>query len=121
MEAPKMKKLSDFKDEKGIVKAAQVFDVIMGILADERNAAQKMETNPIKMFTAFMLNSPAEMKKIFAILSDEDVNTYNCDGSQAMLNILILANDAVLVGLFLSQGQMGDAKSSVSVLENTKE
>lgn len=121
MAMSKMKKLSDFEGEKSIVIAAKVFDVFMGILADERNTAQKTETNPVKMFSAFMQNSPKEMKKIFAILSEEDVETYNCNGADAMLNILMLANDPVLVGLFLSQGQTGDAKSSASVSENTKE
>ena len=40
-----MKKLSDFKDEKGIEIASEVLSVIMEMLADERNRKQEGEKN----------------------------------------------------------------------------
>ena len=116
-----MKKLSDFKDEKGIVIASDVLSVIMEMLADERNGAQQGEKNRFKMFTAFMRNTPEKMREIFAILSEEDVKSYHCDGAEAMTNMMILANDPIILGLFLSQSQTGDAKSSGSASENTEE
>ena len=115
-----MKKLSDFKDEKGIEIASDVLSVIMEMLADERNRAQHGEKNRFKMFTAFMRNTPEKMMEIFAILSEEDVKSYHCDGAEAMTNTLILANDPIILGLFLSQSQTGDAKSSGSVSESTE-
>ena len=116
-----MKKLSDFKNEKGIEVAAQVLEVIMEILSDGRNMKQKDAKTPLSMFSAFMQNSPAGMKKIFAILSEKELSDYDCDGAQALANMLVLANDPILIGLFISQSQTGDATSSGSVSENTEE
>lgn len=116
-----MKKLSDFKDTAGIVAASKVLAVIMDMLADKRNLALSGETNPVKMFTAFMANSPDKMREIFAILSEKEVGDYHCDGAEAMCNMLLLANDPIIVGLFTLQSQKGDANSSGSVSENTEE
>lgn len=115
----KMKKLSDYEGEKGIEIAAHILGIIMEMLADARNSAQKAETNPIKMFSAFMANSPNKMKEIFAVLSETPCKDYNIDGAEAMKNMLILANDPVIVGLFISQSQSGDAISSGSVSVST--
>ncbi len=115
-----MKKLSDFKDEKGIEIASELLGIILTMLANERNQEQKGEENPVKMFSAFMKNSPKEMRQIFAILSEKDPDKYHCDGAQALENMLILSNDSILIGLFSLQGQMGDAKSSGSVSESTE-
>ena len=116
-----MKKLSDFKDEKGIEIASEVLSVIMEMLADERNRKQEGEKNKFKMFTAFMRNTPDKMKEIFAILSEEDIKDYHCDGAEAMANMMILSNDPIILGLFTSQSQTGDAKSSGSASVNTTE
>ena len=116
-----MKKLSDFKDTQGIVVASKVLAVIMDILSDKRNLAMNGEQNAIKMFTAFMEHSPNKMREIFAILSEKEVNDYHCDGAEAMTNMLLLANDPIVVGLFTLQSQKGDAISSGSVSEITEE
>ena len=116
-----MKKLSDFRDGKGIEVAANVLAVIMDILSDQKNMAMRHEQNPVKMFTAFMSNSPDKMREIFAILSEVDVSEYHCDGAEALTNMLILANDPVLVSLFMSQSQMRDATSSGSASESIAE
>ena len=115
-----MKKLADFKDENAISVAANVFGVIMEILANKENAKMNGEKNPLKMFSAFMANSPAEMRKLFAILSEKDPEEYHCDGAEALTNVLILANDDLLRLLFTSQSRTGDATSSGSASENTE-
>lgn len=116
-----MKRLSDFKGDAGIVMAANVLSVIMEMLVDQRNAAQSTEKNPLKMFATFMANSPDKMRKIFALLSEQDVAAYECDGAEAMMNMLILANDPLIVSLFISQSRKWDAKSSGSASVNTEE
>lgn len=116
----RMKKLSDFKDEKGIEIAADVLSVILEILSDEKNRAQKNEKRPVKMFSAFMKNTPEKMKEIFAILSEIDPAEYACDGAEAMTNMLILANDPVMMTLFFSQSQSSEGKTSGSGLGNTE-
>lgn len=115
-----MKKLSDFKDGKGIEIAAKVLAVIMDILSDQRNLAQRSENNAVKMFSAFMENSPEKMKDIFAILSETDPAEYHCDGAQALTNMLLLANDPVIISLFTSRSQMRDATSSGSAAESIR-
>ena len=109
-----MKKLSDFSGEKGIRIAAQVLSRIMRVLGNARNLELAGERNPVLMFTAFMENSPKEMQEIFAILSEKDPDTYECDAAEAMTNMLILANDPIVVRLFISQRQTGGATSSAS-------
>ena len=116
-----MKKLSDFKDERGIEIAADVLAVCMEMLTDPRNMAQKDEKSPFKMFSAFMKNSPVKMMQIFAILSEQDPASYHCDGAEAMTNILIMVNAPIIMRLFLSQRQTGDAKSSGSAMASTEE
>lgn len=116
-----MKKLSDFRDSKGIETAAKILAVIMDMLSDQRNMNQKNQTNPVKMFSAFMENSPDKMKEIFAILSETDVADYHCNGAEALTNMLLLANDPVIISLFISQSQTRDAASSGSASENTEE
>ncbi len=115
-----MKKLSDFKDADGIVVASKIFSSIMRILSNEKNREQSTAKNPFDMFSAFMANSPAEMHEIFAILSEVDPSEYHCDGTDSLVNMMVLANDPVIVSLFISQGQKGDAKTSASASENTE-
>lgn len=116
-----MKKLSDFSGEKGIRVASQVLSRIMRVLGNAKNLDMKGERNAVIMFTAFMENSPKEMQEIFAILSEKDPDEYECDAAEAMMNMLILANDPIIVQLFSSQRQKGDATSSGSASGNTKE
>lgn len=115
-----MKKLSDFKDGEGIVVASKVLGVIMDILSDRRNMTQKDEKSTVKMFTTFMENSPDKMREIFAILSEQDPKEYHCNGAEAMTNMLLLANDPVVISLFTSQSQMRGATSSGSAMESAE-
>ena len=116
-----IKKLSDFKDAKAIEVAANVLSVIGEMFANSENLKQKNAKSTMEMFSAFMANSPECMRKIFAILSDEDPKTYKCYGSQAIMNMMVLVNDPIIVSLFTSQSQTGDATSSGSASENTEE
>ena len=115
-----MKKLAEFKDEKSIEVAAKVLGAITDILGNKKNLKQKNEKNPFKMFSAFMQNSPKEMMRLFAILSDKE-DEYHCDGNEALMNMLKIVDDPLLISLFISQSQTGDATSSGSVSENTEE
>lgn len=116
-----MKKLSDFKGVDGIVVGAKVLGVVMEMLTDQRNMAQRGEEDPIKMFTAFMQNSPGKMMEIFAILSEVEPAEYECDGAQAMTNMLVLANDSIFFNLFTLQSQKRDATASGSATESAAE
>lgn len=116
-----MKKLSDFKDEKAIVVVAQLLEPIMTIVTNPENGKFKDEQNGFKMFSGFLANSPKSMMHIFAILSEQDVETYHCDGVEVTKNLMTLVSDSRLIELFTSQGQTGDATSSGSASENTEE
>ena len=116
-----MKKLSDFKDEKAISVVAQLLEPIMNILTNPDNEKFKNEKNGYKMFSGFLANSPRSMMQIFAILSEQDEETYHCDGVEAVKNLFTLVADSRLIELFTSQGQMGDATSSGSASANKTE
>ena len=75
-----MKKLSDFKDEQAIVVVGQLLEPIMTIVTNPENGKFKDEQNGFKMFSGFLANSPKAMMQIFAILSEQDTETYHCDG-----------------------------------------
>lgn len=115
-----MKKLSDFKGDQGIAVAAEVFGLILEIVSDPKNAAHK-GSSPFAMFTAFMKNAPDKMRQIFAVLSEKDPEKYSCDGAEAMMNMAILANDPIMVQLFISQGQRAAGKASGSASESTED
>ena len=93
----------------------------MEMLKDQRNMALKDETSKHKMFASFMENSPGKMMEIFAILSEKDPAEYECDGAEAMTNMLLLANDPVIISLFTSQGRKRDATASGSATESAAE
>lgn len=116
-----MKKLSDFKDEKAIVVVAQLLEPIMTIVTNPDNGKFKDEKNGFKMFSGCLANSPKAMMQIFAILSEQDTETYHCDGVEVTKNLMTLVSDSRLIELFTSQGQTGDATSSGSASENIEE
>ena len=111
-------KLSDFRDEEAIVVVGELLDPILCILQDVSNRDVELSGNYVKMFSQIFKNSPKEMMRIFAILNRKDPETYTCTAVEVMGNIVSLASDAELIGLFTSQGQTGDATSSGSVSVN---
>lgn len=116
-----MKKLSDFKDEKAIAVVAQLLEPIIKIFSNPDNGKFKDEKNGLKMFSGFLSNSPKAMMDIFAILSEQDAETYHCDGVEVTKNLMTLVSDSRLIELFTSQGQTGGATSSGSASENIEE
>lgn len=113
-----MKQLKDFKGESAIVAASKILGVILEMLQNPENKAVEGEENPIKLFTALMQNSPGKMREVFAILSEKEVAEYDCDGSEALMNIMFLANDPIILSLFISQGTKKNAESSASASAN---
>lgn len=116
-----MKQLKEFEGAKGIVIASRVLTIMIDLLKDPRNYAMNGETDRMKIFGTFMENSPDQMMRLFAILSEENPETFTCNAQDAMINMMKLANDPVMMSLFISQGRRGDAKSSVSASGNTEE
>lgn len=115
-----MKRLQDFEGNEAIITAAKVLGVIIEILKDPRNAEMKGEENGVTLFTAFMQNSPEKMREIFAILSEKEPAEYTCNGTEAIFNMMVLANDPIIMSLFTAQSQKRDATSSGSASENTE-
>ena len=116
-----MKQLSEFKDNRGIEVAAEILGIILEMQQNEKNAAAHKEKTPVKMFSTLMKNSPDEMRQIFALLSEEDTADFHCNGAEALTDMLIMANDPIIVSLFMLPGQTGDATSSASHSENTED
>ena len=107
-----MQRLSDFKNEEAVIVVGELLDPILAILQDVANASIELDGNYIKMFSQIFKNSPKQMLHIFAILSRQKPEEYTCTATEVMANIVTIATDAELIGLFTSQSRMGDARSS---------
>ena len=113
-----MKKLAEFKGTDAIRTAAKVLGILSRILSDERNKHAKAD-NVMGLFLQFAENSPQEMTEIFAVLSEQDPETFAPDGAEAFDCLKTLAHDPAIAGLFLSQRRTGDATSSGAASANT--
>lgn len=116
-----MKKLSEFKDEKAIEVISELISPIFEIFSNAKNLELKDEQSAAVMFGKFFKNSPKAMMKIFAILSEEDPETYHCNGIEVAKNLVDLVSDKDLLELFISRRQTGDATSSASVSTITED
>jgi hypothetical protein len=114
-----MKRLSDFKDEAGIAVVADLLEPIFSILAKSDN--KKMaDKSGVAMLTGFFKNSPSDMKKVLAILSEVDPAEYHCNGITVARDLITLASDKELLSLFTSAEPATPTESLGSASENTE-
>lgn len=108
-----MKKLSDFKDEQGAVIVARLLPPIFEIVQNAANEKAKNKA-PIEFVSAMLENSPRATMTIFAILSEVEPDEYHTNGAEVLGNVLKLANDEDLMGLFGLQRQTKTSSGSAS-------
>lgn len=113
-----MKKLSEFKNEDGVIVIAKllqpIFRIIQNIKDVPRDGMNAME------FVSLMLEkSPKDVVEIFAILEETPLDKYECNGATIMANTLTLASDKELMELFGLRSQTQTSSGSVS--ENTED
>lgn len=107
-----MKKLSEFKNEDGVLVIAKLLQPISRILMAMQG--ERMEGQKALEFVSLMLEkSPKDVVEIFAILSEVPVEEYECNGASIMANTLKLASDKEFMELFGLQSQTQTSSGSV--------
>ena len=110
-----MKQLSEFTDERGVQVAADVLCALTNIRKNEKNKKyfeSGKDLTVAEMLSEAMKNTPEEMMKIFAVLSEKDPAEYHCTASEAMINTMLLAADNSFLLLFISQSREAKAATS---------
>lgn len=115
-------RLSDYKGEDAVDLLADILEPAAKIFGDTefrdavRNGASKMEI--IKMVLKRHKKSIVE---IMAIVDGEDPDTYKPNVFTLPVKLIDIFNDEDFLGLFQSQGQTDQGKSSGSAMESTME
>ena len=94
-----MKKLSEFTEDKAFAVIADLMEPIVEILKVPENREIQGKTR-FSMFAGFLKNSPDAMRKIFAILSEEDPETFRCSAAQIARYTMQLISDDDFISLF---------------------
>lgn len=110
-----MKKLADFKDEKGLEVAAALMEPLGKIAANGANVKAK---TLFEFAAALLKNSTEEVKVMLAILSDEPVDDFHYTAGTVFSGVIALLSDPDILELFGLRGQMKGLSGSAS--ENTE-
>jgi len=110
-------RLSDFKDEKGIEVVAKLLAPIGRIASSAKNAEAK-DKSVAEFVSAMLLNNPADVKELLAILDDKDPAEYHCTAATVLADALNMVSDPEFLELFGLQRQT--VTSSGSASENTE-
>ena len=106
-----MKRLSEFKNEEGIVVVARLLQPIFRIVA----GMEKPDgMSSIEYVSKMLEKNPKDVMEIFAILSEVPVEEYSCNGASVMMDALKLASDKELMSLFGLQSQTQTSSGSAS-------
>lgn len=106
-----MKKLSEFKNEKGV---AVIADLLAPIARMAQNIQGIDNESPLGFVSEMLKRNPKEIIEIFAILSETPVEEYECDGASLLANTITLASDKELMELFGLQSQTKTSSGSAS-------
>lgn len=108
-----MKKLADFKDEKGLEVAAALMEPLGKIAANSANVDAKGKTL-FEFASALLKNSPEEVKAMLAILSDEPVDDFHYTAGTVFAGISAMLTDPDILELFGLQRQTAPLSTSAS-------
>lgn len=109
-----MKKLSEFKNEDGVIVISRLLQPVFRIVQRMSEMERPTDMKTMDFVSAMLEASPKDVIEIFAILSETPVEDYECNGASIMVNALTLASDAELMGLFGLQSQTQTSSGSVS-------
>lgn len=115
-----MKQLSEFKNEDGVRVVAKLLNPIGRIvlkMKDNKDENGKPK-NRVEFLSQALEECPKDVIEIFAILSETDVDKYECNAASMLMDTLTLAADAEFMQLFGLQSQTPTSSGSAS--ENTE-
>lgn len=107
-----MKRLSDFKDEQGVIVIAKLLQPLTRILQNASKLRDK--ENPLALISSMLEVCPRDTMEIFAILSETPIDDYHCNGASLLADTITLASDPEFVSLFGFQSQTQTSSGSVS-------
>ena len=113
-------KLSEYRGEAALDILADLIEPAGEIMSDKK-IGEVFKENRFKAIGLAIKNHKKAEMQIMATMDGVPVEEYKCNVFTLPAKILQLLNDPELVQLFTSQGQTGDAKSSGSATESTKE
>lgn len=113
-------KLSEYQGEDALDILAELIEPAGEIMSD-KEIGEVFKKNRFKAIGMAIKNHKKAVMQIMAIMDGVPADEYKCNVFTLPAKILELLNDPALIQLFTYQGQMGDAKSSGSVSENTGE
>lgn len=107
-------KLSDFKDEKAIEVVANLLTPITSIAKNKDNRDAK-EKSVYAFAQSVLLNNAKDVMAIFAILNDEDPESYHCTAATVLADTIELFTDPDMLSLFGLQSQTSTSSGSASM------
>lgn len=114
-----MKKLADFKDEKGLEVAAALMEQFAGIVSNPNVQEQIKNTqNDVQIASVLLKNSPVEIRAVLAILNEKDPKEYHYTAGTVFAGVIAMLSDPDILELFGWRNQI--LASSGSASENTE-
>lgn len=115
-----MKKLADFKDEKGLEVAAALMEPLGKIAANGKNIKMDGKTT-FEVASMLLKHSPNEVKSMLAILSDEDPDNFHYTAGTVFAGLVTMLSDPDIVSLFGLRGESRTSSSSASEITGVLE
>jgi hypothetical protein len=113
-------KISDYKGEAALELLAEIIEPAAEIMTD-KEVVGAFKKNKFKGVSLAIKSHKAAIIRVMAAIDGVPVEEYHCNVFTLPQKVLQILNDKELAELFISQGQMGDAKSSGSASVNTEE
>lgn len=114
-------KLSEVKGEAALDMLADLIEPAGEIFGDEEVANAARNKSKFAAVKLAIKNHKKAVIEILAVLEGVPVEEYTPNLFSLPIKLLEILNDKDLLQLFTLQGQTGDATSSVSASENTKD
>ena len=114
-------KLSEVKGEAAIDMLADLIEPAGEIMGDPNVADASRNKSRLAAVKVAIKNHKKAVIEILAVLDGIPVEEYEPNIFSLPVKLLEILNDKELAQLFTLQGQTGDATSSVSASENTKD
>lgn len=114
-------KISEIKGERALDVLSELIEPVAEIMADNEIKEAYESKNAAKAISVAIKRHKKAIITVMAAVDGVPADNYEVNLFTLPFKLLELLNDPAIAEFFTSQGQMGDAKSSGSVLENTKE
>lgn len=110
-----MKRLADFRDEKGLEVAAALMEQFAGIVSNPNVRAGLNDTqNNVQAAAVLLKNSPVEIRAVLAILDEKDPKEYHYTAGTVFAGVIAMLSDPDILELFGWRNQIPASSGSAS-------